>query len=265
MFFLTACSFKSHSLKQRVKIIQEELKKDKNLNKTIYKTHNFDIVSLNYETKNCSNLDIYIEGDGLSWIRTDKISSNPTPINPLAMKLFLKEKNKCSIYLARPCQYTFDKRCQNKYWTSHRFSNTIIKTYNEVLNKIKNKKIKKFTLIGYSGGATIASLLATKREDIKLLITVAGNLDTDFWTYTNSYTSLYGSLNPANYTKKLEYISQVHLIGKDDKTVSKEVFFSFYNKFENKKNINFIILDGFTHSKKWISNWNEILKNIKKN
>lgn len=264
-FLFTACSSKSYSLEQRVKIMQKELKKNKNIQKVIYKTDSFDIFSLEYKTNKCNNLDVYIEGDGLSWIRTDKISSNPTPINPLAMKLFFKEKNKCSIYLARPCQYIFNNKCKKKYWTSHRFSSEIIKAYNEVLNKIAKNKSIKFTLIGYSGGATIASLVAIKRDDIKLLISVAGNLDTDFWTYTNSYTSLYGSLNPANYTKKLEHISQVHLIGKDDNIVSKEVFFSYYNKFKNKKNIDFMLLDGFTHSKKWLDNWNKILKNIKKN
>jgi hypothetical protein len=49
-------------------------------------------------------LNIYIEGDGLSWVNKSVVSQNPTPLNPLGLKLMSIDNTPCKIYLARPCQ-----------------------------------------------------------------------------------------------------------------------------------------------------------------
>ena len=66
-----------------------------------------------------STLTIYIEGDGLAWINRSTPSSDPTPMDPLALKLALADNIDTNVaYLARPCQYVRNALCKRRYWTS---------------------------------------------------------------------------------------------------------------------------------------------------
>jgi hypothetical protein len=261
LIFFIACS-KIPSLAKRENSF-DILIKEKNLQKELFKSNSFDLLGVSSSLKTCKNLNIYIEGDGLSWISKHRISSNPTPINPLALKLMLNDSNSCKLYLARPCQYIFSSKCEKKYWTSHRFSEEIIDSYNQIITNIKQKyKISSFTLIGYSGGGAIATLLAQKREDVSLLVTIAGNINTKEWIKIHNISPLYASLNPADFTSNLQNIQQYHLIGGKDKIVPFEIFHSFYNKFNNKSKIKYKIFKDFTHLKGWVKNWNKIEKEI---
>ena len=51
------------------------------------------------------NLMIYIEGDGNAWDKKHLLSKNPTPKNPLALKLVAKDTADSILYIARPCMY----------------------------------------------------------------------------------------------------------------------------------------------------------------
>ena len=48
---------------------------------------------------------IYIEGDGFAWVSRRQPSTNPTPVNPLALRLAATDPSPAVAYLARPCQY----------------------------------------------------------------------------------------------------------------------------------------------------------------
>lgn len=229
------------------------------------KTSTFSLFSLQNNQIDCKdkNLKVYIEGDGLSWITRNIISENPTPINASAIKLMNQDNDKCKVYLARPCQFITSNQCDKKYWTSHRFSSEVLKSYEEALYYLKNKyENKSFTLIGYSGGGAIATLLASKTNDIKMLITVAGNLDTDKWTSLHKITKLDGSLNPSFYVDKLENIEQYHLIGKDDEIIPKEVFLSYLSKFSKKDKINYRFFNT-DHNCCWEEAYKIFLNDIK--
>ncbi|MEZ4694464.1 MAG: hypothetical protein R2837_10880 [Aliarcobacter sp.] len=54
-------------------------------------------------------------------------------------------------------------------------------------------------------------LLSAYRNDIDSLITVAGNLDIEKWTTMYNLSKLDGSLNPADFSKKLENIKQFRI------------------------------------------------------
>lgn len=143
----------------------------------------------------CENINIYFEGDGLAWITRTLISSNPTPLNPIGFKIMLKDRSSCSIYMARACQYVSDSLCTKEDWTSHRFSEKIIDATNEAINTIKNEyKNKTFTMIGFSGGGAIATIISAKRADVNKLITYAGNLDIKKWVEIHNISPLIGSL-----------------------------------------------------------------------
>ena len=197
-----------------------------------------------------------------SWINKRTISNDPTPINPLALKLMNEDKNSCKVYIARPCQFISSSLCESKYWTSHRFSQEVINSYIESLEYLKDKyNNKHFTLIGYSGGAAVAAILSTQHSDVKRLITIAGNLDTLEWTSHHRISKLEYSLNPADYTSELENIEQYHLIGKKDKVIPKEIFLSYYSKFNNKDKIKYKYIDA-DHGCCWQEPYKNLLDEI---
>ena len=238
---------------------------DQTVKQTTIKTSTFNLFSMQKISNSCKNQDmkVYIEGDGLAWRTRSRMSDDPTPLNPIGLSLMLSDNSNCKVYIARPCQYLKQNICENKYWTSHRFNTKIIQSFNEALNNLKVKyKNNSFSLVGYSGGGAIATLMTSRRDDVSRLITVAGNIDTDKWVKFHRISPLYGSLNPADYTKNLESIEQYHLIGNKDKVIPRYIFFSYLSKFENKSNIKHFTYDA-THTRNWLQHYKKFLKGIK--
>ncbi|WP_417895300.1 alpha/beta fold hydrolase [Aliarcobacter lanthieri] len=259
VLFLSACSNKIPSLQER-KNIAISMINNKDLVQKDIKTYDFNLFSFQKVSNKCENIKIYIEGDGLSWVSKNIISSNPTPINPVALSLMIVDESFCKIYIARPCQYINSRSCEEKYWTNERFSKKIIDSFDEALNSIKKEfSNSNFELIGYSGGGTVATLLASKRTDISSLTTVVGNLDIQKWVKMQNITPLIGSLNPSDFIQNLENIKQHHLIGENDKIIPKEIFFSYQSRFKNRKFITYSIHNA-THSCCWEKIYKEYLE-----
>lgn len=205
-------------------------------------------------------LTIYIEGDGLAWVSRTKASSNPTPINPLALALAMKDQGRAA-YLGRPCQYVVDIHCSAKYWTSERFAPEVIRSMNDAVSLVKaQRNAKQLVLVGYSGGGAVAALVAARRDDVVRLITVAGNLDTQKWTQQLNVSPLTGSLNPADYWEKLIDISQLHLVGEDDTSVPLFVAESYQARFPAEKKPEIKVVAGFDHHCCWSTQWPELMK-----
>lgn len=239
-----------------------------NLYKSLHKTKNFIITSY---SRNLSNIDInkplyiYIEGDGQAWISKHKLSKNPTPHDPLTLKLASLDKRPNVIYIARPCQFTplyLDLNCHSKYWSTARYSEPVIEAVNEVINYFINSdyisnKNKEIHLIGYSGGATVAGIIASQRPDVKSLITIAGNLDHDTVSDFHNTSKLKESLNLINFTKELSHIPQKHYIGENDQIIPIYVIKNFVNKinyFNKTKNIaKYIIVKNTDHYNGWLT------------
>lgn len=260
------CGYKIPTPQERAQNIQN-LTKSSKLSKHIYTTSLFDIAAYTTDLTSCSdkNIHIYIEGDGLAWISSRKVSDNPTPINPLALKLALQDTHPCVAYLCRPCQSIGSEKCEQKYWTSHRYAPEIIESYNEILNEMKkNNNVGNFSLFGYSGGGAIVALLSTKRNDIRQFVTISGNLDIQYWSDKHHLEPLFGSLNPADYSDTLSKIDQYHLIGKKDKIIDESVFISYRSRFRDKSKINHKIFREFTHHCCWDEHWKTILETIPK-
>jgi hypothetical protein len=222
----------------------------------------YDIYTLKTNLTQCKNqqLYVYIEGDGLAWKSKYVISNDPTPTYSVSLELLKAAQQSCAIYVARPCQYT-KQACDKKEYTSHRYSYTIIQSYNTLLNELKKQfGFSSLVLVGHSGGGVIAALLASKREDIDFFITIASNLDTQFWTNHHNISSLMGSLNPADFTYLLESTPQYHLIGKYDSNVPFEVFKSYESRFKNKQNIHYRLYNT-NHTHDWEKYYLEFLSN----
>lgn len=211
-----------------------------------------------------SKIHVYIEGDGNSWKTKYMLSDNPTPKRPLALSLALLDPHPHVIYLARPCQYTphsQDKLCHPKFWSSHRYAKEVIQAENEVLDQIKAKfKNKQFVLVGFSGGASVAALLASERQDIATLITVAGDLNHVELNKYHHTSPLKGSLNPTDVAYKLKNLPQHHWSGEKDPIVPPFIATNFFKSINNPTTTHIHLLKNADHHKEWEKNWRSILQ-----
>lgn len=207
----------------------------------------------NLQPKN-ETLTIFIEGDGFSWVNRYTPSNNPTPKNPVAYKIAAALNDPASVYLSRPCQNVFGddfRHCNERYWTTDRFSPIIIDTMNTAIDHIKERfHAKKIKLVGYSGGGVIALLVAAQRSDVIHITTIASNIDTQAWTDFHHITPI-ETINPTSLTSLLQEIPQIHYAGKEDSTVPPEIIDSYINKYEPSHRPEFHIIDGFDHSFCW--------------
>jgi hypothetical protein len=207
---------------------------------------------------------IYIEGDGFAWSSRRMPSGNPTPKDPVALKLAVVDEQKNIAYLARPCQYISEKEEINhdsKYWSYARFSEEVIGSMNEAVEVLKNKvSAKSITLIGYSGGAAIAVLIASRRNDISEIITVAGNLDHAAINAYHKVSAMKGSLNPIDYAQAVSHIPQRHFAGSKDKVVPLSVIKGFAYAAGDIEYKSVIVVDGCSHNNGWQDVWKDIYK-----
>lgn len=206
---------------------------------------------------------IYIEGDGRAWKTATLPSDNPTPTNPLALRLAIQDPRPAVAYLARPCQFLAlpSRGCSEKLWTSARFSPAVIETMNEAIEKLKQQYgASRLVLIGYSGGGAVATLVAAKRSDIKTIITVAGNLDTDAWVRLYGLEPLSESINPASVAQSIRNIPQTHYVGGKDDVIPRAISQSFLQKMGSPNKAKVIELPNYGHVCCWTERWPDLLK-----
>lgn len=124
-------------------------------------------------------------------------------------------------YLGRPCQYLQTSSCSEKDWTSGRFSEQIITSMDNAVGQLMKKaKTNQVILIGFSGGAQVAGLVAVRHpERIKKLITIAGVLDHEAWTTYHGDMPLNESLNLGDKKEVLQTLNRVHYAGGKDNVV----------------------------------------------
>ena len=247
-----------------------------NMNKKLYNTKEFIITSYARTNKNINakqSIIVYIEGDGRAWLSKYKLSDNPTPLNPLTLKLAAIDQNPNVIYIARPCQFTsldLEKNCLSKYWSEARYSKEVVDSINQVIDNYKDSiftyNIKpEIHLVGYSGGATIAGIIASQRNDVKSLRTIAGNLDHDAVSDFHQTTKLNQSLNLIDFVHNIRHIPQIHYIGKKDQIIPIYVVKNFVDKVNNYKSkhcASYKIFSNLDHYHGWEATWQRIFDHI---
>lgn len=214
------------------------------------------------QSRSMQTLRVYIEGDGLAWQRRTLPSKDPTPLNPLALMLAIKDKQ-AAVYLARPCQYVQGdnrKGCEQRYWTHARFSEEVVDATEQAITALmQQRNAQRLVLIGYSGGASVAALVAARRSDVVKLITVAGNLDHVAWTTLHNISPLTESLNPADSWSHLQTVEQLHLVGAKDKIIPPSVVSSYLQSFPATTKHEMRIFDEFDHHCCWVEQWPSLL------
>ncbi len=212
-------------------------------------------------SKKSSVVRVYIEGDGRAWVRKNRMSTNPTPKNRLVHALMLKDKKVDIAYLGRPCHFHQNSLCRPRVWTFDRYNEDTLNTMNNALSVIKEKQnYQTIELVGFSGGATIALLLAGRRDDISSVRTIAGNLDPVFTNSLHKVTPMPSALNPADHIDTLKSIPQYHFVGADDPVVKPAIVKHYLSLFTDTHCIQSKILPGVTHHDGWVDHWEQLLK-----
>lgn len=204
------------------------------LKKRILKTSYFPLLTYSKISNPDLPLRVYIEGDGFAWRNRYTISTNPTPKNPVSLKIAAADQHPNVLYIARPCQYAkykFETLCDSKYWTGSRFAKEVVTSTNDIIDKfVKKRKFKEVNIFGYSGGAAVAVIAAAKRDDVTLIGTIAGNLNHRLLMNIHQVTPLNDSLDAIDFARDVKDIEQFHLIGAKDKIVPAKVIMSFANR-----------------------------------
>ena len=204
---------------------------------------------------------VYIEGDGHAWINPWQPSTDPTPTNPVALRLAAVDPARPLIYLARPCQFVAVPDCQSQLWTSNRLSPAVVEAFQQVIDEARRgADSESIGLVGYSGGGALAALIAERRRDVAWLITVAANLDLAEWVRWHALEPLSGSLDPAARAAAIERLPQAHFAGADDKVVPPTIVKSFLARLPKRPAARLILLPGFNHDCCWADAWPRLLE-----
>lgn len=205
-------------------------------------------------------LTVYLEGDGLAWLHAGQPSADPTPRDPLALRLALRHPAGAApaVYLARPCQYAHAAAgaCPSRYWTGERFAADVVEATSAAIDRLKERfGADRLVLVGYSGGAAVAALVAARRTDVGGLVSVAGNLDLRAWVRHHALPELKGSLDPADAAPALARIPQVHFTGERDAVVPPRVAASYAGRFPAAQRPAVIGVPDFDHVCCWVERW----------
>lgn len=203
-------------------------------------------------------LTVYLEGDGMAWVTTSTPSADPTPVDPIALKLALAQPEGNVAYLGRPCQYVDAERsgCDSRYWKQARFAEDVVAASDQAIEMLKRShQAQQITLVGFSGGATVAALVAARRTDVDRLVTVAGNLDPHAWTQSKGLAPLTGSLSPVDYLEKLSSIAQWHFAGALDSVIPPSLTQGFIDRFPSGQRPILWVNPEFQHNCCWANSW----------
>lgn len=203
-------------------------------------------------------LHVYLEGDGVPFEHPGKVADDPTPRTPLMLQLMQMDSHP-AIYLGRPCYYfTQDSQCSPIWWTHNRYNESVINSLQAVLNRFRTD-YDGFVLMGHSGGGTLAILLAERMPEIKTVVTLAANLDTDAWTLARGFTPLMGSLNPARRPPLRKDLIQIHYAGDGDAIIKADWIKDFADRQQRAE---FHLIKDVDHACCWATLWPDILTKV---
>ena len=212
-----------------------------------------------YRLENTDTLHVYIEGDGSPYSSPGIAAKDPTPQNPLTLRLMAKDSLP-AIYLGRPCYFGFATTppCSDLYWTSYRYGQEVIDSMVAALQGFLGKNHqKKIVFFGHSGGGTLALLLAPYFKETKTVVTVGSNLDIDAWTVHHNYEPLAGSLNPSRRPPLSKSVFQLHMAGSRDANVPPQII---HAEVLRQTNGEVAVVENFDHVCCWEKAWPDLLK-----
>lgn len=255
MACITACSTPAQRLDKRAE--------DYGMQRRVILGDTFNhIAYLKISRPGSHRLHVYIEGDGRPWLGGEYISKDPTTKRPLALDLARLDPENV-LYLGRPCYMGLEQDgiCNEKYWTSARYSAAVTVSMSAAVRQVVDEyNITATSLIGYSGGGSLAMLMASDAyvsmiPTLESVVTLSANLDVAAWVKMHGYLPLSESLDPI----QLEYSSAanfLHYSGAEDDNIPS----SHLLKFVEKHGGQYKIFDDADHSCCWVRHWSQLLE-----
>jgi len=260
MFTLTGCS--QLSVSDRISRAQH-LADEHGFERQTIATAAFQLLSFKKIAKTQGLLRIYLEGDGHAWATRYRPSENPTPRNPVALALAAVDPADNIVYLARPCQYwptNSQTNCQKSQWTDARYSREIVDSTHQAIDQLfASRGWDQLELVGFSGGATLALLVASERNDITSVRTVAGNLSPKAFVRHHNVSPMLRSLDPLNGADALAEIAQRHFIGAKDKIVVASISDDYRQALPHQRCFSRVTITTASHSQGWQDLWPQLL------
>ena len=203
-------------------------------------------------------LHVYIEHDGTPWASVDGVAADPTPRTPYALELMAQDAG-ARLLLGRPCYFEAQARppCGALAWTHERYSPQVVASMVAALRRyLAAHPFRHVVLVGYSGGGTLAWLMAARVPETTGLVTIGANLDIDNWARLHAYSPLAGSLNPAAQAPLSPAIAEWHYVGGRDTNVPPAVVRAFARRHPRARVIE---IADFDHTCCWIARWPALL------
>ncbi len=218
-----------------------------------------------YNHRPASNeVHVYFAGDGTPWLNGKIPATDPTPRHSIALKLMHKERT-AAYLLGRPCYHGLHllPECSDLLWTSGRYSQAVVESMYWALTDIMENfpATTPIVLIGYSGGATLASLVAhfnqsENRLNIRKIISIAGNQDINAWADYHNVPRLKESLDPMQQPGLPTRVESLFFTGREDRVVLPEHSKAYAQRQLNSR---FVVFDDFDHNCCWDTIWLAVL------
>jgi len=207
---------------------------------------------------------IYIDGDGVPWLTEFVPARDPTPRIPVALAMLARGPRPAA-YIGRPCYFELnaDPGCEPVVWTHARFGSEVVRSMQVAIESLlvaRGTGERPLVLVGFSGGGTLATLLAARMPTACALITIASPLDIEEWAAEREYSRLAGSLDPAREPALPWHIGQLHLRGRNDEVVG---FANGAAYLRRNPQARLRILDGPRHGVEWVDEWARLLNEPK--
>ncbi|HEY0682856.1 MAG TPA: hypothetical protein VGD45_11045 [Steroidobacter sp.] len=197
-------------------------------------------------------LTIFLESDGIPWRDGRVPSTDPTTRHPLALEMMIRSRAP-GAYITRPCYHGLrSDKCTVEHWTGARYSSEIVESMAATVREAQRRTgAKEIALVGYSGGGTLAVLIAERLENVTSVVTIAANLDTDAWTEHHNYLRMSQSLNPASSDRPHPW-PELHLRGANDTVVPAATTARYFARYPQARQRT---IEGFDHVCCWVRDW----------
>lgn len=181
---------------------------------------------------------VVFESDGAPWRASGYLPpANPSPGRPVGAEIAMALAKRFSgpvIYLSRHCQFiapgeaVFMGRCgNNRLWTHARFAPEVVSDVKQWLLQLVEANSglqgRPWLFTGFSGGGTLAALMATELPHTDCLVTFAAPLDLNGWVHLQRITPLFESIDPADRRDAIAHLPALGIwLGSNDRVVPAE-------------------------------------------
>ena len=192
----------------------------------------------------------------MPWLTEHVPAADPTPRVFVALEA-MAAGPRPALFVGRPCYFDAnqDPGCAQLLWTHRRFAPEVIASMAAALRgaiAAHEWSQRPVVFVGFSGGGTLAALLAREFDRTCALITMASPLDIDEWTRERGYSPLEGSVNPAAQPPLPAHVRQLHLRGGRDRVVGAKNGSAYRQRNPWAE---FRIVEGNAHGRDWLATW----------